>query len=374
MIDFSNRNLFTPVVHPDSGVTTYVLTRKVAPVQQGFYFVNDSMSADGHYLWFYCAFPPSGNSARGRTLGLVDFSTEDVHHFPETQFGQVSPYVDVDSGDVYWQSDRYLWKRSPAQDALVELVNQVPDDLIGGRQITRTASHLTRSADGREFFIDLGLQMQWLFGSLPTDGGPFTLWHRFDRLYNHAQFSPTDPDEVLFAEEFHGDPITGLIFPVRNRLWVLRRDGKPRPILHEPKTGVSHEWWDTDGKHIWCVWGNETWRVRVEDGAIEKVPFPRFCWHSHSSTNGQLIVGDTRSPERFYRGDASAVHFLNRNTGKDIIILDNPARSDYAGRNYHIDPHPRFVCKDRYVVFTTTVRGEIDVAITPTKHLLEKTS
>lgn len=99
MIDVHNRRLFTPFTHPESGVTFYVLTRKVAPVQQGFYFVNDSMSADGRYLWFYCAFPPSGTAAAGRTLGVADFLTGEVRHFPETQFGQVSPCVDVQTGE-----------------------------------------------------------------------------------------------------------------------------------------------------------------------------------------------------------------------------------------------------------------------------------
>ena len=48
MIGFTNRQLFTPFTHPESGVTFHILSRKVAPVQQGFYFVNDSMSVHGH--------------------------------------------------------------------------------------------------------------------------------------------------------------------------------------------------------------------------------------------------------------------------------------------------------------------------------------
>ena len=226
LIDFSNRRLFTPYTHPESGVTSYILTRKVAPVQEAFYFVNESISDDGRYLWFYTAFPPSGTAARGRTLGVVDFSTQEVRHFPETQFGEASPYLDTATGDIYWNYDRYVWKRGPQADAPLVLVNAVPDDLICGRQVLRAATHLTRSADGKAFFIDLGLEMQWLFGSLPIDGSDFQLSHRFDRLYN---------------------------------------------------------------------------------------------------------------------------------------------------RNYHIDPHPRFCCGDRYVVFTTTVRSEVDVAIVPTAALLEKT-
>ena len=371
-IDLSNRRLFTPVTHPESGVTIYVLTRKVAPVQEAFYFTNESISADGRYLWFYTAFPPSASAARGRTLGVVDFETQEVRHFPDTQFGEASPYLATESGEVYWNYDRYVWKRGPQADGAVELVNAVPDELIRGRQVLRAATHLTRSADGKEFFIDLGLEMQWLFGSLPIAGGDFQLWHRFDRLYNHAQFSPTNPNAVLFAEEFHSDPITGLTFPVVNRLWHIERGGQPRPILTEP-VAVTHEWWDPDGEHVWCTYKTETWRVRVSDGAVEKIAFPHHCWHSFSSQAGNLLVCDSIASMPWKRGGASNVYFLNRDSGQKLTLASNPERADYAGRNYHIDPHPRFCLGDRYVVFTTTVLGAVDVAIVPTAALLEKT-
>jgi hypothetical protein len=65
---------------------------------------------------------------------------------------------------------------------------------------------------------------------------------------------------------------------------------------------------------------------------------------------------------------------MNRETGKVITLVENPARHDYVGRNYHIDPHPRFVGNERYVVFTTTIRGEVDLAIVPTNDLLERSS
>jgi hypothetical protein len=371
-IDLSNRRLFTPVTNPESDVTSYVLTRKVAPVQEAFYFTNDSISADGRYLWFYTAFPPSASAAHGRTLGVLDFETQEVRHFPDTQFGEASPYLATESGEIYWNYDRYVWKRGPQADGAAELVNAVPDDLIRGRQVLRAATHLTRSADGKEFFIDLGLQMQWLFGSLPLNGGDFQLWHRFDRLYNHAQFSPTDPNAVLFAEEFHSDPITGLTFPVVNRLWHIQRGGQPRPILQEP-VAVTHEWWDPDGEHVWCTYKTETWRVRVSDGAVEKIAFPHHCWHSFSSQDGRWLVCDSIASTPWQRGGRSNVYFLNRDSGQKITLANNPERADYAGRNYHIDPHPRFCLGDRYVVFTTTVLGAVDVAIVPTAALLAKT-
>lgn len=362
MIDLKNTDLFTPYTHPDSGVTSYLLTRRVAPSQQSFYFVNDGMTIDGRYLWFYCGHPP----AMERTLGVVDFSTGQMHHFPETQFKAASPWVDPATGEVYWGTGFELWKRSPDPREPAVLVNALPTEWLGDRPVRSLTTHLTRSADGREFFVDAIVGLQFLFGSLPLDGSPGYLWHRFDRYYNHAQFSPTDPDEILFAEENHPDPLTGIHIPHKNRLWTMRRGEKPRPII-TGITGLTHEWWDADGKHAWAVLGDETWRVRVADGEIEKIAFPRHCWHSFSSRNGRWIVGDSNT--RFFRGCPSTVHFLDRDQGTPVTIMENPGRDDHIGKHYHIDPHPRLCGGERYIVHTTTVRGMVDVAITETAGL-----
>jgi len=366
MIDLTDRELFTPLVSEESGVTMYVLTHRVAPLQKGFYFVNDCMSADARYLWFCCGYPPSPL----KSLAVIDFATHEVRHFPETQFTGESPFVDSLSGEIYWAAGSSIWRRSPDPSGLPDLVNSLPADLVGGRHVSRVATHLTRSADGRAFFADAQFGLQFVFGTLPVDGGPFESWYRFDRNYNHAQMSPTDPDVVLFAQENHPDPLTGLTFQITNRLWVMRRGESPRPVLKEPRW-VTHEWWDADGAHVWCVWGNETWRVDVATGDVEVVPFPHHCWHSHSSLDGSLIVGDSNT--RFYRGCPSGVHFLNRRAGRMLTLAHNPERPDYAGRNYHIDPHPRFCSGDRYVVFTLTLRGEIDLVVLPTAALVAAT-
>ena len=50
---------FTTHVDPKSKMKYAVLSTHVAPIQQGFYFVNSCFSDDGRYLWFYCAFPPA---------------------------------------------------------------------------------------------------------------------------------------------------------------------------------------------------------------------------------------------------------------------------------------------------------------------------
>ena len=109
--------------------------------------------------------------------------------------------------------------------------------VIGARPVARIATHLTRSVDGKEFFVDAHIGMQYVFGTLPVDGGAFEEWCSFERNYNHAQINPTDPDDVLFAQENHGDPITGLTFPITNRLWMMRRGRRAAPDFHASRCG-----------------------------------------------------------------------------------------------------------------------------------------
>ncbi len=369
-MNLSASKIFTPIQDLDTELKFYVLTEKVAPVQQSFYFVNSGCSQNLRYLWFYCAFPPSGRASNGRTLGVADLEAQTVNHFPETQFQAASPFVDPESATAYWNSGPSLWCRSPNPEAEPVLVNSLPEEIIRNRTVSRLATHLTRNAGEQEFFIDASVGLQYIFGSMPVNGGDFQLWHRFDRNYNHAQFSPKDPDLVLFAEENHSDQITGLRFPILNRMWLIRRGEQPQPVFSEP-TRVSHEWWDPDGENVWCVRGKEAWQTNLASRTVKKTGTTAQCWHAHSSRNGDYLVFDSHGQTPFYRGAPSSVYFLNRRSGKHLKIVDNPEMKGITGPHYHIDPHPRFCCSDNFIVFTTTIRGEVDLAVVRTSDLID---
>lgn len=364
MFDPKDSPLFEAHADPESGVVSHLLARKVAPLQQSFYFVNDGFGAGGRLLWFACAFPPSGAMRNGRTLGVADLERGEVRHFPDTQFSAASPWVDPESGSAYWCSDNAIWRRGRDPDEPVEFVNALPEDLTGERNVERLATHLTRSADGKRFFVDASFGLQYVFGTLPLDGGDFEFWARFDRHYNHVQFSPTDPERIIFSQENHVDPITGLRLPIVDRLWTMTRGGAPRPIMPEP-IRLTHEWWDPDGRHVWCLDpGKALWRVDLETGEFEEKDRRALMWHAHADRSGRFAVCDTKTdPERQARGCPSAVWFTDLETGRSVRVADNPEMVGKTGRSYHIDPHPRFCLDDRYVVHTTTVRGEVDLAV-----------
>ncbi len=370
MISISQSPLFRAHVHPDTGITSHLLDQRVAPQQQTFYYVNDGSSRDRRFFWFYCAFPPSGDANAGRTLGVIDFVDGDIRHFPETQFSHASPWVDPDTGEVFWGTGRAIWKRGPRSSDRAEKIGEVPKDLIGWRDVTCTVTHLSRSADGREFFIDLRTPAKTYLGTMTIATGAFDCWAELDGTWDHAQFHPTDPDLVLFSQEIHVDPITGRRISCDDRMWTLRRGESPRPVLPTP-TVCTHEWWSADGRAIYAIDGDGTFRVDLATRRREPV-WPGATWHTHANSDDTLLVGDRHG--KFFRGCESRVTFKNLPTGRQIEIAHNPELIGEVGSKYHIDPHPRFVLGEEFVAYTTTVRGRLDVAFTATADLLAATA
>ncbi len=368
---------FTPYKDPESGVVSCILTKKVAPLQQGFYFVNSAFSTDNRFFWFYCAFPPSGSFKNGRTLGVIDFEKMTINHFPDTAFCDVTPLV-CDDGSVYWGTEHCICRRGPDPAEKTEIVSLHPGDLFGGRAFGQVATHLTLSPNKRELFFDAQSGNRFFAGTIDITNGKYSVWQSFDRLYNHGQICPTDEDIALLAQENMTDPYSGAKIQYEDRLWIIRRDGTFRPIFPR-KTRVTHEWWCKDGKHVFAInqvgqmGGPAVIKVNVETGEYENVWQGKF-WHAEDFDDARLLVADQHHLSDFYRGCPSKVVFINRESGKSIDIIGLNPEHHTEGSVYHIDPHPRFSTDGSMVVFTTTVRGEVDVALAFTSDLLKLTT
>lgn len=365
-----NSPLFTVWKDPVSGVESYILRERVAPIQQSFYFTNPSFSDDGRFLWLYGAFPPGGDAYYGRQLAVVDFGEQRVRHFPETQFMDASPGVDAATGEVYWTTGLDVWKRGAGADDAAILVNSFPEELAKNRRPLRIATHLTRSADGASFAIDAQIGDEWFVGDLSLDGRPFRVWQTFDRCYNHAQFSPTDPDLILIAQDGWNDASTGRKGDTQDRLWLLRRGESARPIFpDEPSAMRGHEWWDDDGEHVWYIhYRNGTEKVNIHSGE-RTVVWPNGHTHSDADTQSRYLVGDINSGPDLWR-----VAFYNIQSGQEVNLVSDMPKLDFPRSRYHVHPHPQFCLNDEYICYTTNVLGTIDVALVPVRQLLERTS
>jgi hypothetical protein len=374
-------SLFTRWKNPSNGIESLVLTERAAPVQQSFYYTHPSFSADGRFLWLGCGFPPPGGMHAQQVLGVVDFVTNELRVYPETQFGSARPWLDHATGEVYWGAHLDVWKRGPLPDDTPVRVNTFPAALAKGLRLHNLSTHSTFSSDGRSFNIDArffkhdGTPVSYI-GDMPLDGSPFQLWQRTEGFnYDHGLFSPIDPDVQLFAHEFWSDgQRTGLPFDGNrpyHRIWLIRRGEKAAPLLQTPVSHSGHEWWDADGQHIWYLhYGVGVKKVSLATRE-ETLVWPGALSHAHSSQCGRYLVADRMDDP----GNADChVLFRDTVTGKEVEIVNRGPLAPHLTKCTHLHPHPHFCLNDRYICYTTTVHDQVDVALVGTDDLIRRTA
>ncbi|MBQ8510097.1 MAG: hypothetical protein IJ493_09355 [Clostridia bacterium] len=374
-----------------SGVVSYILTTRIAPVQQSFYFTNSSMSDDGRFFWFMCTYPPSVT----KLYAVLDFETDEITLHPETISAGI-PEINPANGDITFCNGSGLYRTaandpegavtlSTASKVSHSVIDRFQKSLQGDKPCSGvSATHLTYSADRSEVMIDTQLRVNGTkVGTINVKTGDYTEWTSVEgRIYNHAAINPVDSNLGMVNEDFYTDAITGEYHLIRRlddgtlcRIILVTRDGKVEMVPPMFKERATHEWWAADGKSLYSVdmtmglcrytLADKSWELRV----------PGKAWHGHCSKDERYYVTDIDLVEQNFRGCESAVRFYNYETKKDIrIITENPRWNAPDKQNpYHMDPHPQFTGGDRYIAHTVTVDGHIDAALTPVGQLIELT-
>lgn len=361
--------LFTPWQDPQSGVTSYILSARCAAWQQSFYFTNANVSADGRYLWLYCANPPTP----GHILGVVDLKEQTIRSFPETGFAAEAPYIDSQTGDAYWAAGEYVLTRSAAAGGAIREVGHVPSELFGERPIRQIVTHLTLSADERYLNLDIKTGDRWHLGVMEKASGQVHLWQTFDEHVNHGQFNPRRPGLLMFAHDWWRDLNSGERHAWKNRIWLIDEGAQAHPLF-AADSGKNvlrhcHEWWSADGSKIWYVdYDHGTEYYDLDSGEQRNVWAGGTC-HSHASADGTLLAGDIDT--YFWRAKAPCrVAFFNSRTGREINIVSALGVPLHYALSYHWHPHPEFVLADEFIAYTTWALGRLDFALVRVSDLL----
>ena len=372
--NLSEHPYFVRWTDPETGVPSYILAERVAPHQQSFYFTNRSLSADGRYLWFYAAFPPGPQ----KTLGVLSMDSQApfVRHYPAAQFDDASPMVAL-VGDPRGPGCYLTMKNKVFFQPLEgepQVVCTLDETWINGRTLGHLATHLTLSADRRYFLLDGKIGNHWWVGLGDTQTGEVEVLKEFGRNYNHAQFSPVNPGLFSIAQDWWIDGISGERFPFDLRIWLMSINGN----LFEPLRGgdyfghgtqACHEWWADDGTMCWTDYEQGVFEATVEDRTAVKVWQGPLC-HSHCDPTRRYYCAD-ESPYKWAKQPCKVL-FYDRTIGKEIAIASGLPQPPYPRNAYHIDPHPQFSADGQYVIYTTTVFGKVDVALTRVEDVLAR--
>jgi len=146
--DLSQHPYFVAWRDPESNVTSYILTERVAPVQENFYFTFECMSADGELMWFQATHPPGG----GRSLAVVGLNPEApfIKHWPNTGAGQGALTPDGRGCYVCLANEIWLWRvdEEPQRVCVLDAKWINHRAFSGLHGITLSADHLWRLRPG----------------------------------------------------------------------------------------------------------------------------------------------------------------------------------------------------------------------------------
>jgi hypothetical protein len=364
MIALSRYPAFRPWRDPRSGVESLLLHERVAPVQQHFYYTNQSISADGRWLWFYASFPP--NPQRTLAVCSLDPARPLLRHFPQAAPSDNSAMV-APRGDACWFccGSEVL---EVGIDGGIRRIAALPADWLGGRHLWRLATHLTLSSDGRHLALDGHAGESWFLALADVHDGSVRVVKEFLSNHNHAQFSRHDPGLLLIAHDQFRHPFSGRFIHHDLRVHIMRSDGGGYRCLTpqipcRPYHGACHEWWTEAGTVAYIDYDSGVWEVDPADGVHHQRWAEPLC-HAHCDAARRYWVAD-QSP---YQWPAHPCRVILRDAQRgQTVDIASALPPPVASRGlYHIDPHPQLTPDGGICCYTSTaLDGQVDVALCP---------
>ena len=201
----------------------------------------------------------------------------------------------------------------------------------------------------------------FIFINLKT-GAPSTVGYQYGSL-NHMQFSPTDPNLLLYCHEGTWHEV--------DRVWTIRTDGSEMTLRHKRTMDMEiagHEFWSHDGKTIWfdlqTPRSEKFWIAGVELATGRQIRYPveRDAWsvHYNVSRDGKLFCGDGGDPTQVaFAKDGMWMNLFRPQPdgGMQREKLVNMARHNYVTGRGGIEPNGSITPDGKWVVFSGDFDG-----------------
>src|SRR5947207_2409750 len=183
-----------------------------------------------------------------------------------------------------------------------------------------------------------------------------TFNHSTDWL-NHVQFSPSDPNLIMFCHEGPWHKV--------DRIWTIRTDGTGLKKIHTRTMDMEiagHEFFNHDGKIIWydlqTPKGKEFWLAGVVLATGEAIRYKvqRSDWSVHYtvSPDGKLFAGDGGGPTSVAApGNGQWVYLFTPRDG----ALQAQKLVDLSKHNYRLEPNVTFTPDGNWLVFRSNMFG-----------------
>jgi oligogalacturonide lyase len=298
----------TEWVDADTGHRVIRLSRE--PGSESFYFNVNPFTPDGKKMVFTS---PTG-------ISVIDLATRKIEKVVEGQHLRVI-LVGRKTGQIYYSQRTNVFAANLETKAVRQIVTlprgtrvsavNCDETLLAGTTVFLTEEQDREEQAREEAFesnsdsarknkarnieerFEKRLPMELFFYHLQT--GEMKRFNRGNDWLGHLQFSPTDPNLLLFC---HEGPWHKL-----DRIWTIRSDGTRLTLIHKRTMTMEiagHEFWSADGRTAWydlqTPRGEDFWVAgySIPTGARIWYHLQRDEWsvHFNVSPDGKLFCGD----------------------------------------------------------------------------------
>ncbi|NIJ21064.1 oligogalacturonide lyase [Sphingomonas naasensis] len=207
-----------------------------------------------------------------------------------------------------------------------------------------------------------------------TRSGARRVLHKTNEWIGHTQFSPTDPQQIIFSHEGPWHRV--------DRMWAIRADGSGLRKLHQRTMNFEifgHEWFGPDGKQVFydlqTPRGQVFWVASVDLASGRRVyrRVERDDWsvHFNTSPDGRLFAGDGGDAEMVAHASdgkwlvllrPEAVPDADPESDRDELIHTQIMRRerivDMSAHDYRLEPNVSFSPDGKRVFFVSNMHGK----------------
>lgn len=192
---------------------------------------------------------------------------------------------------------------------------------------------------------------------------------------NHIQFSPTDPQQILYCHEGPWHKV--------DRIWTIRADGSGKALVHTRSMNMEiagHEFFSPDGKWIWydlqTPRGEVFWLAGYElaTGKRRWYNVERNEWsvHYYQSPDGTRFSGDGGDSEMVaHAPDGKYLYLFTPRDIPDVAGIHAPGAAnliapgtleseklvDMRRQDYRLEPNMTFTPDGKWIVFRANFEG-----------------
>ncbi len=196
---------------------------------------------------------------------------------------------------------------------------------------------------------------------------------------NHVQFSPTDPQQIMYCHEGPWHKV--------DRIWTIRADGTGKRQVHKRTMNMEiagHEFFSSDGKTIWydlqTPRGEVFWLAGYEltTGKRRQYKVERNQWsvHYYQSPDGTRFSGDGGDSEMVAKApDGKYLYLFTPRDIPDVAGISAPDADeliapgtlvaeklvDMRGHDYRLEPNMTFTPDGKWIVFRGNFEGATHV-------------